>query len=137
MSEIKPVSIKTTVERIKDATGAIVDPRSDFYSDHFKAEIAEYRAALEALQKENELHKAHIKRLTGSHDRLKEDAVCDAKTIAAQAKRIAELELSAIRYEKLRRLNAYQFQNIFKQNLTSCARFDDLVDSLSAQKGTE
>lgn len=56
---------------------------------------------------------------------------------AAQAKRIEELEISAKRYEKLRRLNAYQFQNIFKTNITSFIRFDELVDNFPASKNGE
>jgi hypothetical protein len=110
MSEIKPVSIKTAEQRINEKYRDFAGMAGDeVWLDATEAEAAELRAALEALQAEN----------------------------AAQAKRIAELELSSTRYEKLRRLNAFQFQNIFKQNITSFVRFDELVDNLSAQKGTE
>lgn len=50
---------------------------------------------------------------------------------------VEKAQVDAKRYEKVRRLNAYQFQNIFKTNITSCIRFDELVDNLPASKNGE
>jgi hypothetical protein len=162
MSEIKPV-----YQAKASGYGHFLQITEDHYKKIADIESVEKRilypaAALEALQAENaklkwekdttdSFAKKSAEHATKAVADLKAETEAQAKEIqqwktalecnetvrGEQAKRIAELELSAIRYEKLRRLNALQFQNIFKQNITSCARFDDLVDGLSAQKGTE
>ena len=153
MSEIKPVYQR----RIQDDDWQEIE-HSEYmeFSERgkFQTRILYPSAALDALQRQNNALKlmceskanqltiidkevTRLRSLDTDNKGLKECNAILTEEHAAQAKRIAELELSATRYEKLRRLNAYQFQNIFKQNITSCARFDDLVDNLSAQKGTE
>lgn len=116
---------------------------AEFYAAANPKAVLELVAALEAQVSANEqLHhevmklQAENRKLQWEKDNvhrlsLKANEALKAEN-AAQAKRIAELEVSATRYEKLRRLNAHQFQNIFKKNITSCARFDELVDNLSA-----
>lgn len=152
MSDIKPVeSIKTAEERQQDrlqreidihkAHGVGYTERPSFFGmellPYLKEEAAELRAAYEALQKENAELKVEIQM---ARDTNEISSLANKKFIeesAAQAKRIEELEISAKRYEKLRRLNAYQFQNIFKTNITSYIRFDELVDNLPASKNGE
>jgi len=98
MSERKPVSIKTASERLKEYRNTLPPEFNSFALDmpalHAKynaEEIAELRAALEALQEtnaalENEKRIAHSwgMVLVGQNTQLKDET-------AAQAKRIADL----------------------------------------------
>lgn len=51
-------------------------------------------------------------------------------TAAVQAAAIAKLERGYRRHEKLRRLNANQFQALFKKSIEMSVAFDDLIDAL-------
>jgi hypothetical protein len=44
--------------------------------------------------------------------------------------RIAELEIAAARYRKLRLLNPLQFRNLYERNIREGIPFDTLVDGL-------
>jgi len=78
--------------------------------------------------------------LESMHDDFDECAKYQSElrsTSAAQAKRIADLELSAKRYEIVRKLNARQFTEMYKRNIESGIPFDTLVDSMAASKNGE
>lgn len=55
--------------------------------------------------------------------------------VQAAAFDIARFEAGHWRYEKLRRLNAQQFQELFKRNIETGVAFDDLVDALDQAQG--
>jgi hypothetical protein len=87
MSEVKPVSIKTWQEHLTNV----------FYSDSDETqcrdkEVAELRAALEALQAEN----AELRVIYVDHSLEMGEKIAQlTEANAAQAKRIAELEAAA------------------------------------------
>lgn len=55
------------------------------------------------------------------------NTICENETLKAENER---LQKSHERYEKLRKLNARQFQGLYLANIQGAGRFDDLVDAL-------
>lgn len=137
-------SIKTTVERIKDATGVIVDPRSDFYSDHFKAEAAELRAALEGQTQRANALALVINDLTKmvTHDaETKQQFIERVKSILSVDPdlRVSKFEsaLQAWNAEQARRIA--EVKEVIDQSnaLDKYEIIERISGVLSAQKGTE
>lgn len=50
-----------------------------------------------------------------------------------QAARIAELEMTAARYEKLRKMTARQFAKLYGRDISGEGRFDDLIDAFDLE----
>lgn len=82
----------------------------------------------------------YLRQLHADSEALKEDRETVGKLhlrLAGRANRYRKLaeeldtaRVGAARYEKLRKLNAQQFQELYQRNIRGEGRFDDLVDGL-------
>lgn len=123
MSEIKPVSIKTAEERYENLSSPVLPDIA--FRDCLKSEAAELRAALEALQAENEELKEDNKYLK----QLSFSAIDTCNQYEIQRKILKDA------FNLLRRANKHFTKT--PSTLSDSKMRGEIHQFLSAQKGTE